>query len=251
MRAIILAAGVGHRLGARGDHPKSLLPIGGQTLLDRHLAILAKHAIAHVSIGVGYCAEQLRAAAHSPGLNIECITNHDFRRGSVVSLWTMRDVLTAGDEVILMDADVLYTPRIMARLIESRHRNCFLLDRDFIPGDEPVKLCVRDGQLVEFRKRPDPSIPFDYCGESVGFFKFSPACAASLAQRCDDYVSAGRLDEPYEEAIRDLVLARSHFFNFEDVSGMPWIEIDFPEDIDRAEFEINPKIACSLEPSDA
>lgn len=251
MRAIILAAGVGNRLGARVDHPKSLLSIGGQTLLERHLATLAKNAITKVSICVGYCAEQLRTAARFAGLNIECITNHDFRRGSVVSLWTVRDALTAGDEVILMDADVLYTPRIMERLIESQHRNCFLLDRDFMPGDEPVKLCVRDGQLVEFRKRPDPSIAFDYCGESVGFFKFSPACAAALAQRCDDYVAHERWDEPYEEPLRDLVLTRSQTLGFEDISGMPWIEIDFPEDIDRAELEINPKIARSLEPSHA
>ncbi len=242
MHAVILAAGVGNRLGALGESPKSLLSIGGQTLLSRHISALAKHPIAKLTICVGYRAEQLRLAATHPNLPIECVTNADYRRGSVVSLWTVRDALTASDEVILMDADVLYADSVLDTLIASRNPNCFLLDRDFVRGDEPVKLCVRDNALVEFRKRPDPTIRFAYCGESVGFFKFSRRCAEDLAQRCEAYVTASRLDEPYEEPIRDLVLAAAQPLAFEDISGMPWIEIDFPEDIVRAERDILPQM---------
>jgi choline kinase len=179
-------------------------------------------------------------------LTIECVTNPNYRRGSVVSLWTTRAVLASGDDVLLMDADVLYSPHILARLVASRHSNCFLLDRDFMPGDEPVKLCVRNDQLVEFRKRLDPAIAFDFCGESVGFFKFSPLGAAELARRCEEYVTAERVDEPYEEPLRDMVLARRQPLGFEDISGIPWVEIDFPEDIDRAEREIAPRISREL-----
>jgi choline kinase len=243
MRAIILAAGVGNRLGSQGEIPKSLLSIGGQTLLSRHLTELAKHRVSRVTICVGYRAELLRAAAVHPNLTIDCVTNANYRRGSVVSLWTVRAALACGEDVLLMDADVLYSGRVLETLVKSQHPNCFLLDRDFIPGDEPVKLCVRDGRLVEFRKRPDPTIPYDFRGESVGFFKFAPNCARDLAERCDAYVTAGRLDEAYEEPIRDLVLAASQRLAFEDISGMPWIEIDFPEDIVRAEHEILPQIA--------
>jgi choline kinase len=246
MHVIILAAGVGNRLGASGQQPKSLLNIGGRSLLARHLDVLARHKPTKVTICVGYQEELIRAAASHSELSIECVTNSNYRRGSVVSLWTARETLTCGDEVLVMDADVLYTPRIVERLVASQHQNCFLLDRDFIPGDEPVKLCVRDGQLVEFRKRPDPSINFDFCGESVGFFRFSSPCAADLARRCDAYITAARMDEPYEEPIRDLVLARQQTLGFEDISGMPWVEIDFPEDIDRAEREIAPQILGEL-----
>ncbi|MSR15244.1 MAG: phosphocholine cytidylyltransferase family protein [Gammaproteobacteria bacterium] len=251
MQAIILAAGVGNRLGVQGENPKSLLVLDGETLLSRHLTELAKYQVTRVTLCVGYREEQLRAAAVYSGLAIECVTNSDFRRGSVVSLWSVRAALACGESVLLMDADVLYSAQVLETLVASPHANCFLLDRDFVPGDEPVKLRVRGDRLVEFRKRPDPAIPFDFQGESVGFFKFSPACARELAQRCDAYVASGRLDEAYEEPIRDLVLAATQPLAFEDISGLPWIEIDFPEDIVRAEREVLPKIARPIGSSNA
>ena len=236
----MLAAGVGNRLGDFGHQPKSLLSFGGRTLLQRHLANLAAQGIGHLTICVGYCAEQIDAHVAAAPLAVKCVMNDRFRRGSVVSLWTVRDALTCGEEVLLMDADVLYAPCLLTRLVQSQHRNCFLLDEDFIPGDEPVKICVADHQIVEFRKKPDPKIHFDYCGESVGFFKFDPACAAALAGVCTAYIEQGRLDEPYEEAIRDLIRGCQHAMGFEKTAQMPWLEIDFPEDLARARNTVLP-----------
>ena len=139
----------------------------------------------------------------------------------------------AGRPVVLMDADVLYDGRLMARLIASRHSNCLLLDREIEPGDEPVKLCVADGRIVDFRKRPTAA--HDWHGESVGFFRFTPEAAAELAARCEDYVAAGRRAIEYEEPIRDMLQASPPgLFGFEDISGLPWTEIDFPEDVEKA-----------------
>ena len=245
MQAIILAAGIGNRLGMLGNRPKSLLEFGGQSLLARHLSILHANGISRVTICVGYCAEQIRAAADSSPIPVEFVVNGDYRRGSVVSLWHARAALALDEPVLLMDADVLYHPKMIRRLVESRHTHCFLLDREFVPGDEPVKLCVREGRLVEFRKKPDPSIAFDLCGESVGFFKFGPACAHELATRCDAYIREDRLDAPYEEPIRDLIQASRLPLGFEDITGVPWIEIDFPEDVERARDTILPQLGTS------
>ena len=246
MQAIILAAGVGKRLGEFGNRPKSLLEFGGISLLARHLTALSASGISRATLCIGYCAEQIRTATAAAPLALEFIENPDYRRGSVVSLWQVRAALTAGETIILMDADVLYHPAMLQRLVTSAHDNCFLVDRDFIAGDEPVKLCVRNGTLVEFRKQPDPTIAFDWCGESVGFFKFNSRCAHALAELCDSYVRNGRLDEPYEEPIRDLIQAAQHALGVEDITGVPWIEIDFPEDIARARSEILPQLKAPL-----
>jgi len=113
------------------------------------------------------------------------------------------------------------------------------MDRDFEDGDEPVKLCLKGGRPVEFRKKASGS--YDMVGESVGFFRLAPAVAAALARAAQSYVDAGRLDEPYEEAIRDVLLAGGAGpFGWEDVTGLPWIEIDFPDDVRRAREEIMP-----------
>ncbi len=78
--------------------------------------------------------------------------NPAFIKGSVLSLLAAHEVMTSGDTVLVLDADVLFHPRIMQRLIESPHQNCYLIDRDFAAGDEPVKIAIDQGQMVEFRK---------------------------------------------------------------------------------------------------
>ncbi len=237
LRALILAAGVGRRLGdATPEHlrmPKAMLDFGGTSLLARHIAILRDVGVGPISVVVGFAAHHVREALAGDKL-ISLLVNQDFREGSVVSLWAGRDVLRSGDPVILMDADVLYDRRLMARLIDSRHADCLLLDREIEPGDEPVKLCVRDGRIVDFRKLPTE--PHDWHGESVGFFRFSPGAAMELADRAGAYVADGRRAMEYEEPIRDMIMASAaDRFGFEDISGLPWTEIDFPEDVLKAQ----------------
>jgi choline kinase len=240
MKAIILAAGLGRRLGA--STPKCLLEFGGRTLLQRHLDVLASRAIDEVVIGVGHGAEQVEAvlAQKRQPIPIRLVYNPDYAQGSIVTLWHLRESLCAGSDALLMDADVLYDRRVLARLLESRHRNCFLLDREFELGDEPVKLCVRDGRLVEFRKQVD--VACDYTGESVGFFRLSGRMAGKLIEAAATYIGANRRDQPYEEALRDTLLAEPDQFSFEDITGLAWIEIDFPADIERARAAILPQM---------
>jgi choline kinase len=243
LKAVILAAGVGERLGSGPDHPpKALLRFGGKSLLARHVEILRHGGVDKAVIATGYRADLIEAelaaigAEDGEGGFARCVLNPDYREGSIVSLWSVRAELGGGD-VLLMDADVLYDYRLMERLLRSRHENCLLLDRDIGPGDEPVKLCVRNGELVEFRKVVHGT--YDYCGESVGFFRLSAEIAHRLAETAEAYVAAGRRNEAYEEAIRDVLLGNPPgTFGFEDVTGLPWIEIDFAEDVRRAREEI-------------
>lgn len=234
--AIILAAGIGRRLGTfHVDQPKILLAFDGATLLARHLGILRRAGIIEVTIVVGFAAEHILSAlpAISEGLSVTTIENPDFREGSVVSLWAARAILRSGAPIILMDGDVLYDDRLMARLVSSRSQDSLLLDREIEPGDEPVKLCIRDGIIVDFRKQPTEA--HDFHGESVGFFRFTPATAAELATRAEDYVSSGRRHMEYEEPIRDMLMqSAADRFGFEEVTGLPWTEIDFPEDVAKA-----------------
>lgn len=249
MKAVILAAGVGERLGSGPDHPpKALLRFGDKSLLARHMEILHHCGVPEVVIATGYRADLVEAELVAIGAKCDddgfarCVLNPHFQEGSIVSLWTVRAELAGDGGVLLMDADVLYDHRLIERLLRSRHASCFLLDRDIEPGDEPVKLCVHGGNLVEFRKVVRGT--YDYCGESVGFFRLSPEVARRLAETAETYVAAGRRGECYEEALRDVLLeSPAGTFGFEDVTGLPWIEIDFPEDVRRAREEILPRLA--------
>jgi len=246
MRAVILAAGIGKRLEAMTDArpPKCLLRFGGKSLLERQLGSLRRHGVTDVVVVTGYAAELVEAEIEALRLDPRPLTvkNPDFERGSVVSLWCAREHLARGGEIVLMDADVLFDDRVLSRLLRAPRSDLILLDRDFEAGEEPVKLCIKKGVAVEFRKRVPEDLEFDDAGESVGFFRFSGATARRLSKRTAEYVDGGRRDEPHEEAIRDLVLETPERFSFEDVSGLPWIEIDFPEDVRRAERDILPRL---------
>jgi choline kinase len=248
-RAFILAAGVGNRLGDLQDKPpKALLEFGGRSLLSRHLGNLVGIGVNSVVIGTGYRADDLRAEAARAGFpgKIDFVHNPDFEEGSVITMAVLGDAMvSAGGPVILMDADVLYDPRLMARLANSAHANCLLLDRNFEDGDEPVKICVRGAaDLVDFRKIVET--PYDWCGESVGFFRWSPDMAQNLTDRAKSYIARGDREAPYEEVIRDAILATPAAFGFEDITGTPWVEIDFLEDVRRAETEVLPVIETGL-----
>jgi len=250
MKAVMLAAGVGARLADStvSGSPKVLLKIGGKSLLQRHIEILRAQGVDELVIGVGHKHQEIEQ--HIAELDahnfVRTVYNEHFTEGSLVTLWTLRDEMCCGSQVLLMDADVLFDEAILGRLLNSRHENCLLLDRTFEPGDEPVKICVRDGEIVEFRKWL--SAEADFSGESVGFFKLSAEEATKIISQTSLYLSQGRRDEPYEEVLRDVLLtSRQGTFSFEDITGMPWIEIDFAVDAERASSEILPRIRITRE----
>lgn len=242
MHAIMLAAGVGARLSGGDDSfvPKALLKFDGKSLLARHIDILRGCGVSAMTLVVGYHRDEIAAevAALGAGDFVSMIYNPDYRFGSLVSLWTACKALISGDDILFMDADVLYDRALIERLVKSAHKNCLLLDRDFEPGDEPVKLCLRGGTIVEFRKKVE--IEYDTVGEWPGFLRLAPDAARKVAAALQEFVDTGRLDQPYEEAFRAVMLADPRAFGVEDITGVTWIEIDFPADLERANAEVLP-----------
>jgi choline kinase len=244
MRAIILAAGMGRRLQAVcGHRPKCLLEFGGKTLLRRHIDVLQQHPIEELVIATGYRADLIEEeiAAAGAKLRVAMQFNPDYEQGSVVTLWALREHLHQPGDLLLMDADMLYDCRLLERLLASRHQNCLVLDRNIGVDEEPVKLCVRDGVPVELGKQINERSAYDFCGELVGMVRLSESVAQQLLSIVERYIDTGRRQEDYEEALRELVRLGSSF-GYEDCTGLPWIEIDFPEDVDRARNEILPRL---------
>ncbi len=245
MKAIMLAAGLGSRLSA-GDEsrePKVLLQFGGLTLLERHVTALKSLGVESLTLVTGYRAGDINRALDDlrVGGFVRVVENPRYREGSVVSLWAARETLRSGGDVVFMDADVLYHPKLLERLLRAESANCFLFDREFEAGDEPVKLCLRGGHLVEFRKIIDGV--YDRTGEWVGFLKLSEPYALQLASTLERFMADGRLGEPMEEAVRELLHSSpAGVFGICDVTDLPWIEIDFADDVVKAREVILPAI---------
>ncbi len=225
--------------------PKCLLQFGGMSLLERHLRMLRGAGVDEVVLALGFRHERVEAELDRLQWRPrpEIVLNARFELGSVLTVHTVADAMTRGGDVLLMDADVLYDERIMRALVAGAPPvNRVLIHRDFEAGDEPVKLCLRDGVPIELRKQLAAGLQYDTIGESVGFFRFDHAGALRLAALVAEYVNGGRAHMPHEEAVRDLLQERSRVFDVADVTGSPWIEIDYIADVNRAARDILPQL---------
>jgi choline kinase len=239
MKAIILAAGVGKRFKEVTDRrPKCLIEIQGETLLARTLTALGAAGVREAVVVIGYRGEMIRRhiGPSCGGVRVRYVTNPRYTKGAILSLWSAREEFD--DDVIIMDADVLFPVALIDRLVRSPHANCFLLDGSSENTGEEQMLLTSGGRVLNIVR--GGSGDFDVVGESVGFLKVSRADAPLLRSILDDFVAQGRDTIEHEEAF-PVFLAR-RVVGFERVDDLPWIEIDFPTDLDQAEREVLPRI---------
>jgi choline kinase len=246
MRALMLAAGLGRRLyGDENEElPKALLQFDGQTLLQRHIETLVACGVDEMTLVVGHRSDDVLKEAQrvAPEGFINSIFNPRYREGPKLSLAAGEAVLRSGDSVIFMDADVLYHPDLMERLVRSDHDTCFVMDREFQSTDDFVKVGLLDEQIVDFGKQIGDS--HDTVGEWPGFFKMAPHIAAAVAESVEGFIARGIEEGAYEDAFREVLIESGPgVFGFEDITGIPWVEIDFENDLEKAETKVFPRIS--------
>jgi choline kinase len=238
--AIILAAGVGRRLAPLTDTThKCLLSVAGESLLMRTLVALEAEGLGHVVVVVGHCADYVRAAvgAGIGRLRVRYLYNPEFARGSALSLYTARAHLRG--PALVMDADVLFPRVFLRRLIDAAAASALLVDQSFQDTGEEVKAYVWGDRVITLSKKIVPA-NYHTVGEGIGFFKCGADAGAELIRCLEEVIAESGGDCEYEDALHRL-LARRHV-GWADVTGLPWTEIDFAEDLRRAEAEILPLI---------
>lgn len=241
MQALLLAAGVGKRLKPYTEAmPKCLLEVGGHTLLARHLAIATTLGATRFTIVVGHEAEKIRReiAVLAPKIDVRFVANEDYRRGSILSLSKGLDGLD--DDVVFMDADVLYDPEAMRRLYRSSNASCALMDRSAEERGEEMMLGANGGRVLAVARRVSPLGKFDDVGESVGFYRIGCADLPPLRRAIAETLQAEGDDVEYENALNRFF--KTTRVGFEPVDDLQWTEIDFEDDLRRARDEIAPKL---------
>ncbi len=245
MNAIIYAAGRATRLGpAFAERPKILLEVGGRTLLDWHAERLAEVGVENLYLVTGHRREQIAAVlpelSAKHGLRLYELHNPDFTEGSVVSMQVSLGVIEPSREpVLIMDGDVIYDSELLRRLVRSRYASAGLIDFSYRDvDDDPVMVPIRDGWPVEFMKQWRGEA--DRIGESVGFFKFAAEHIPALVEGTRKRMTGLSRRDSIDEVIRDVV--KAGLVGFEEITGLPWTEIDFPHDLEYARNEVIPAL---------
>jgi L-glutamine-phosphate cytidylyltransferase len=242
MKAVILAAGKGTRLDGAAVKPKCLVEVGGSTLLNRQIDTLRASGVRDIVVVIGFGGDSIREHCDN---EVSFVENIDFAQtSSLYSLWLAREHLSEG--FVVLNSDVLFHPQMLADLLESNHPDALLIsDTDATPlGDEEMKIKLQDEFVVDISKTMSP---LDADGENVGIVKFGAAGAKVLVEYMNELIANGAKKDWAPRAF--LEYARHHPLHALSTGGLPWIEIDFPEDYQRAVSQIFPQIDSQLQHS--
>ena len=236
MRAVILAAGRGSRLRAvTGDRPKCLARVGDRTLLERQIQALRRCGVDDIAVVVGYHAAEVRRAC-DPGIEIVSNTRYE-STNSLYSLWLARNLLTDG--FVVLNCDVLFHDQLLADLLTARDEDALLVAavRGQVYTDEEMKVRLHQGRVVDIAK----TLPREHCdGENVGIAKFGAAGAPVLVDELSRALADGGRRDWLPRAFAGFAQRRP--LHVVETRGLPWIEIDSPEDYWRACADVLPAI---------
>jgi choline kinase len=229
MQAVLLAAGLGSRLGElTASLPKALIPVGGVPLLAYAVKFAERAGARDVTVVGGYGYEQVRSEVQARGLRVRLVQNPDYRDGNLVSLMAARPHVQG--ELLLMNIDHIYRPAIAEIAARPADGLTAFIDTDRQLGADDMKV-LRDGGG---RVREIAKTLATWDAGYVGMTKV-PAAALPRYWAEADAALAQEGRAIHVERILARLAAAGEGPGCRDVSGHGWLEVDLPEERARAE----------------
>lgn len=237
MRAIILAAGMASRLRPLTNNtPKCLLKIGERSLLQRSIDALINNGIKEIVIVTGYLHKQIEdfVKQQYPNINISFIHNEVYdSTNNIYSLWLARPKAD-GEEILLLDSDLLYDPEIITRILSTNAENVLTLIRHDL-GEEEMKVVTDSSVIIEISKTCSPS---DAIGESLGIEKMGKSYTSALYKELEPMMNQEHLENVFYEKAFERLIPKGHTFKILDVTDLFSCELDTLEDFQNAKEKI-------------
>ena len=239
MKAVILAAGKGSRICTlTNGSPKSLLSLGDTTLLGHSLQYLSDAGVTELIVAIGYrrqaIIEYVNENWHGA---VEFVFNPQFDTTNVLfSFWLTLPFLDSKD-FIFLHADTVFSPEILARLMSHPVHAPMIFAVDNHPcQEEEMKVRVINNKVVEVSKQ----IAWDASdGEFMGLAWISGSQIPGLRRHAEFLFEEGVFNAFFELAVQRMIDQDGLQVEVVDITGLPWREVDFPEDYEaaRALFE--------------
>ena len=234
MKAIILSAGQGSRLGhLTDDRPKCLIEFNGRTLLDRQLDTLAANGVDEAVVVTGFHDELVNQviAARSGGPRVRTVYNPFYKVADNLGSLFMAKQELEGD-CLVWNGDTLVSDRLMSRVVGNEAPGiCVTIDRkDAYDADDMKVVVDGEGRLRAIGKR----LPLEEVNaESIGLLAFRSGGAELFREWIDKAIRTGEGTTIwYLRVIHQI--AQAHAIATLDIKGEEWGEVDFPEDVERA-----------------
>ena len=235
-KAVILAAGVGSRIRPMTDNcPKTLLAVGGITILERMLTNIQACGIDEIIVVLGYRGEQIETFVRDtfPDVSVQFVMNKRYDETNTGYSLMLAAEIVAGSAFVKFDGDVVFDKEILRRLLDSKDENCLCIDRYIKLDSEEVKVVLADDNLLKRVGKDIP--PADAIGESIGIEKISGDTANLLFAELRVMMQGEENLQEYYEGAYERLIAKDVAFHAVDITGLKWTEIDTLQDFASAE----------------
>ena len=241
MQAIILAAGMGRRLGEyTKDNTKCMVPVNGVRLIDRVLNQLSELDLKRVVIVVGYKGKELVdyiGNRYDDKVKIEFVSNPIYdKTNNIYSLWKVEKQLQE-DDTLLLESDLIYDDKLLHMIVENPYPNLALVAKYETWMDGTMVRIDSDNNIVNFV----PKKAFKYSEvnsyyKTVNIYKFSKDFSEkTYVPFLNAYCKVMGNNEYYEQVLRVITLLDKSTMKALPIGNERWYEIDDVQDLDIAE----------------
>ncbi|MCI7009999.1 MAG: aminotransferase class I/II-fold pyridoxal phosphate-dependent enzyme [Prevotella sp.] len=240
MQAIILAAGMGKRLGEyTQNNTKCMVEVNGVKLIDRVFKQLATLPISRVVMVIGYEGEKLRnyLGDEKEGLRIDYVENIVYNKtNNIYSLWLAKQQLQE-DDTLLIESDLIFDDQMLPLICNHPEPNLALVAKYEPWMDGTMVIIDDDRNIINFVSKA----AFDYSQidkyfKTVNVYKFSRDFSRQkYVPFLEAYTKSVGNNEYYENVLRIISFLNSHDLKALPIQGLKWYEIDDKQDLDIAE----------------
>ena len=226
MKAIILTAGKGKRLEPlTKDIPKSMLKVGGKTLIERLINTLNELGITDITLITGHGAKKVEELL---GNKVKYIYNKKYdSTNNILSQWLAKDIIKEND-CLIMHADILIHKDIIKRLIDHKGDICLAIQEK--DKRDMIRVKMKDGLITEINK----PIPFEGAfGNFIGAAKYSAKIGSMINKATEEYLKKNKLNVFYVFPINELIKKGIKIHPVL-TDNLPWCDIDEKEDLKKA-----------------
>jgi choline kinase len=234
LKGIILSAGQGRRLlPLTKDLPKCLLPIGGRTVLEWQLRMLASAGIHHVVVVVGFGAAEVErqlADVAPPGMQVRTLFNELYDRAdNLVSCAVASSEM--GEDFLLLNGDTLAETSVVTRLLDSAETPVAMAiaEKDAYDADD-MKVSRKGRRVTRVGKDLPPEASH---GEAIGFSLYRGRGPELFTQALDEILREPEGSRRWYLSAVNLLAGRGHV-QAVGIADARFAEIDFPHDLARA-----------------
>lgn len=240
MQSIILAAGLGSRLGElTKECTKCMVKINGITLIERMLRQLDRYGMDRIIIVTGYKGDILKDYVQNLRINttVVFVDNSDYRHtNNIYSLWLTREFLEEMDSLVL-ESDMIFEDRVIEKMLAVDNGCGTFVARPRPWMDGSIVKLDKDNNIVYFVddeevKRIDPS----YYHKIVSIYKFKKRYVSEKYMTyLNEYVKKNKDNNLYESLLKVIDLDVEKKIPAEILDEEQWYEINDIQDMDIAE----------------